>query len=90
MHHAGKMIRPKRKRNLVDRFVARSIKGDDVNDSLFSEFCETAHSLYRKDLLAHYGCVNAVEFSEDGTLIVSGTTLLFGDFNFKFFSINYL
>ena len=28
--------------------------------------------LHRQDLLAHYGCVNAVEFSHDGDLMVSG------------------
>ena len=28
--------------------------------------------LVLQDLLAHYGCVNAVEFSEDGDLMVSG------------------
>ena len=26
----------------------------------------------RKDLLAHYGCVNAVEFSSDGGRLASG------------------
>lgn len=29
-------------------------------------------SLYSKDLYAHYGCVNAVEFSNDGEWLVSG------------------
>ena len=28
--------------------------------------------LYLQDLLAHYGCVNAVEFSDDGDLMVTG------------------
>ncbi|KAK7488349.1 hypothetical protein BaRGS_00020323 [Batillaria attramentaria] len=31
-----------------------------------------AKSLYRRDLKAHYGCVNAIEFSNDGLFIVSG------------------
>ena len=29
-------------------------------------------TLYLQDLLAHYGCVNALEFSQDGDLMVSG------------------
>ena len=29
-------------------------------------------NLYKKDLLSHFGCVNAVEFSDDGDLMVSG------------------
>jgi len=29
-------------------------------------------SLYRKDLLGHFGCVNAVDFSRDGQWLVSG------------------
>jgi len=31
-----------------------------------------AGEIYKKDLLAHYGCVNALEFSQDGDLMVSG------------------
>lgn len=31
-----------------------------------------AKSLYRRDLKAHYGCVNAIEFSNDGLFIASG------------------
>ncbi|XP_067119886.1 DDB1- and CUL4-associated factor 5-like [Centruroides vittatus] len=31
-----------------------------------------AKSLYRKDLFAHYGCVNAIEFSANGEWLVSG------------------
>lgn len=33
---------------------------------------DAAKSLYRRDLLCHYGCVNALEFSRDGQLLVSG------------------
>lgn len=31
---------------------------------------------HRKNLLAHFGCVNAIEFSKDGSLLVSGTCLV--------------
>jgi len=33
--------------------------------------------LYKRDLLAHYGCVNAVEFSNNGEFLVSGLFPLF-------------
>lgn len=36
---------------------------------------ENSENLYRKDLLSHYGCVNAIEFSNQGDLLVSGQTL---------------
>ncbi|CAB3380596.1 Hypothetical predicted protein [Cloeon dipterum] len=32
----------------------------------------TARPWYRKDLFSHYGCVNAIEFSAEGDLLVSG------------------
>lgn len=62
----------KRKFSIVDRVTARSLKEDDVKENMFSDWYERSQSLYRKDLLAHYGCVNAVEFSEDGSIFVSG------------------
>ncbi|XP_058809986.1 DDB1- and CUL4-associated factor 5 [Phymastichus coffea] len=31
-----------------------------------------AQNLFRKDLYAHYGCINAIEFSKEGDLLVSG------------------
>ena len=46
--------------------------GGEINDSIFSDWCGKSHSLFRRDLLAHFGCVNAVEFSEDGTCFASG------------------
>ena len=29
-------------------------------------------NLFRKNLYAHYGCVNAIEFSPDGDMLISG------------------
>ncbi|XP_022909763.1 DDB1- and CUL4-associated factor 5 [Onthophagus taurus] len=43
-----------------------------IREKLFKERLRNAKNLYRKDLLAHYGCVNAIEFSEEGNLLVSG------------------
>lgn len=39
---------------------------------LDTHFKDTKDPYYRKDLLHHFGCVNAVEFSRDGSLMVSG------------------
>ncbi|XP_066593852.1 DDB1- and CUL4-associated factor 5-like [Prorops nasuta] len=33
---------------------------------------ENSENLFRKDLISHYGCVNAIEFSNQGDLLVSG------------------
>ena len=35
--------------------------------------CHQSKSLYCRDLLAHFGCVNALEFSDDGSLFVTGS-----------------
>jgi WD repeat-containing protein 22 len=43
-----------------------------INKQLLRERLYTARNLYRKDLLAHYGCVNAIEFSNKGELLASG------------------
>lgn len=37
----------------------------------------TAKSLYTKNLLAHFGCVNAIEFSNGGELLASGMSMIF-------------
>lgn len=39
-----------------------------------------ATNLYRKELYAHFGCVNAIEFSDDGQFMVSGKWLIENNF----------
>ena len=39
---------------------------------LLRERLEKGEVVYKKDLVNHYGCVNAVEFSVDGDLLISG------------------
>lgn len=49
--------------------------GDNIvnfRQNLYRERLRCAKNLYKKDLLSHYGCVNAIEFSHDGNLLVSG------------------
>lgn len=58
--------------NIIDRFSIRQLRGDHIKKNLFDDWSRTAHSLYKKDLLAHYGCVNAVEFADNGQFFVSG------------------
>ncbi|XP_033360392.1 DDB1- and CUL4-associated factor 5 [Bombus vosnesenskii] len=59
--------------NPLSYFVARQI--DDKVDyckRLVNARFESSENLFRKDLLSHYGCVNAIEFSNQGDLLVSG------------------
>ncbi|XP_032691163.1 DDB1- and CUL4-associated factor 5 [Odontomachus brunneus] len=59
--------------SVLSYVVARQI--DDKVDyckSLMNARFENSENLYRKDLLSHYGCVNAIEFSNQGDLLVSG------------------
>lgn len=44
----------------------------DIKSQLFSNRLSAAKNLYRRDLVCHFGCVNAVEFSSNGELLVSG------------------
>jgi hypothetical protein len=40
--------------------------------SLFRNRLENAKNLYKKDLLSHFGCVNAIEFDQKGEFLISG------------------
>ena len=46
-----------------------------LNQSLIGHRVAYSQSLYKRDLLGHYGCVNAIEFSNDGHHIASGELL---------------
>lgn len=58
-------------------YITRRQYNDRVNikRDLFTNRMTLARSLFRKDLLAHYGCVNAIEFSNQGDLLASGMYL---------------
>jgi len=46
-------------------------------DALINSRMESSNCLYRRDLRAHYGCVNAIEFSAgDGHMIASGSDFI--------------
>ncbi|CAG4957437.1 unnamed protein product [Colias eurytheme] len=44
----------------------------DLKSQLFNRRLIAAKNLYRRDLVCHFGCVNAIEFSSNGELLVSG------------------
>lgn len=59
--------------NPLSYVVARQI--DDKIDHckrLINARFGSSENLFRKDLLSHYGCVNAIEFSSQGDLLISG------------------
>ncbi|XP_044263338.1 DDB1- and CUL4-associated factor 5 isoform X2 [Tribolium madens] len=59
--------------NPLRHIVERQYKDNVfIKNKIFKERLAKARNLYRKDLLAHYGCVNAIEFSAEGDLLVSG------------------
>lgn len=69
--------------NVVDRIAARETSGgtpmstsasssSSWSRSLMDSRLEHATRFYYKDLVGHFGCVNTVEFSGDGSLLASG------------------
>ncbi|VVC90567.1 unnamed protein product, partial [Leptidea sinapis] len=44
----------------------------DIRSQLFKNRLNAAKNLFRRDLVCHFGCVNAIEFSRNGELLVSG------------------
>ncbi|XP_065081570.1 uncharacterized protein LOC135704072 [Ochlerotatus camptorhynchus] len=67
-------IRKRPEGNILGHLVSREL-GDTVDNfrnNLFHERLRIARNLYKKDLVSHYGCVNAIEFSQEGQLLVSG------------------
>jgi len=69
----GEMMAHPSECSALSYVIARQID-DKVNycRSLVNARFENSENLYRKDLLSHYGCVNAIEFSNQGDLLVSG------------------
>lgn len=43
-----------------------------LKSQFFNKRLNAARNLYRRDLVCHFGCVNAIEFSSNGELLVSG------------------
>ncbi|XP_055853379.1 DDB1- and CUL4-associated factor 5 [Episyrphus balteatus] len=61
--------------NLLKQIVARQLQQRNpqaFQSHLFRERLRLARNLYKFDLIAHYGCVNAIEFSNGGDFLASG------------------
>lgn len=60
--------------NLLEQLYRRQIGDNIINfrQNFYRQRMKCAKNLYKKDLLSHYGCVNAIEFSHDGNYLVSG------------------
>lgn len=57
----------------------------NLKSQLFNKRLNAAKNLYRRDLVCHYGCVNAIEFSSNGELFVSGNLYyIFASFQVNF------
>lgn len=60
--------------NPIVHLLNRQI-GNNINyfrRNLFRERLASVRNLYRKNLVSHFGCVNAIEFSSAGDLLISG------------------
>ncbi|KAG5672715.1 hypothetical protein PVAND_002817 [Polypedilum vanderplanki] len=44
----------------------------NFQNHLFSSRLSISKNLFKRDLVSHYGCVNAIEFSHDGNYLISG------------------
>lgn len=65
-------------RNPLNCLLSRQIEDRvDYCKQLVNARLSGSDNLYRKDLMSHYGCVNAIEFSKEGHLLVSGLILLY-------------
>ncbi|KAF9415453.1 hypothetical protein HW555_006875, partial [Spodoptera exigua] len=55
-------------------YVYKREYGDirNIKSNFFNKRLAVAKNLYRRDLVCHFGCVNAIEFSSNGELLVSG------------------
>lgn len=65
--------------NPISHIMSRQI-GDNIvsfRQNLFRERLTNAQNLYRMNMIAHYGCVNAIEFSKNGELLTSGKFISF-------------
>lgn len=59
--------------NVIDYLLKRATSGhQDDSKHYANKLLDDSKDLYKKDLTAHFGCVNAIEFSGDGNLLFSG------------------
>ncbi|KAH7933891.1 hypothetical protein HPB49_018941 [Dermacentor silvarum] len=67
------VLRSRAKGSILDYASRRQYDADlRFRSALIRDRLVFGPDLFRKDLYAHYGCVNAIEFSNDGDWLVSG------------------
>lgn len=68
---------PNRPKNTTLNVLSREydLSSQNYSKNLVRNRFTFAQDLYRKDLYSHYGCVNAIEFSDSGQWLVSGLYL---------------
>lgn len=49
-----------------------NVNGNLLKNKTIDHYYENSNEFFFKDLYAHFGCVNSVEFSNDGRFMVSG------------------
>lgn len=60
---------------IVNHLFARQYGANtssEFQSQLFKNRLSIAKNLYKKDLVSHFGCVNAIEFSLEGNYLTSG------------------
>lgn len=53
-----------------------SLPSSNFQSKLFKDRLSIAKNLFKRDLVSHYGCVNAIEFSREGNFLTSGRLLI--------------
>jgi hypothetical protein len=53
------------------------IPSSSFQSKLFKDRLSIAKSLFKRDLVSHYGCVNAIEFSAEGNWLTSGNEWIY-------------
>lgn len=62
-------------KNIVHNVIRRSYgleKSKSFQLTLFKDRLSIARNLFKRDLVSHFGCVNAIEFSREGNWLTSG------------------
>ena len=54
------------------KLIKREMTGHRIDRDYVSSIWDSSKCLYQKDLLAHFDCVRATDFSNDGQLLASG------------------
>ena len=58
--------------NPIHSVYNREYSGKFFKEKWITQRLLYARNLYSRELLAHFGCVNAIEFSANGSYLVSG------------------